>query len=161
MLSRLRSERGFGLLELVVAVVVLNVGLLALLAALQNGVASVRRSSRLSTAAALADSQLERYRALPFASVALDATRAAAVDAAYRADLAAGAALVTRDCGGVLSADCLPTQLPTGPDGAAYRVDTYVLARSARLREVTVVVRDGLRPVVTLARAATTFDASG
>jgi Tfp pilus assembly protein PilV len=158
----MRSERGFGLLELVVAVVILNVGLLALVAALQSGVASGRRASRTSTAASLADAQLERYRALAFDSVELDAARTGTVDAAYQADLAPGATLVTRaDCGAAPPPECLPTQPLTGADGASYRVDSYVVARSSRLREVTVVVRDGLRSSVTLARAGSTFDRSG
>jgi type II secretory pathway pseudopilin PulG len=159
-LARLRSERGFGLLELLVAMVILNVGLLAVVATLQSGAVSLRRASRTSTAAAMADAQLERYRALRFEDIALDGSLVAAADATYTGDAALGT-IVTRDCGVAPPLECLPTQGPvTGPDGGSYRLDTYVVTVSDRLRRVTVVVRGPAAGEPALARVASTFDAS-
>ena len=62
LLQRLRSEEGFGLIELLISMVVLNVGILALMAAFNSGALALRRASELSTAAAIADMQMELYR---------------------------------------------------------------------------------------------------
>ena len=63
MLLRARkSEEGFGLIELLMSMTMLNVGILALIAAFQSGAFALQRASKLSTAAAIADIQLERYR---------------------------------------------------------------------------------------------------
>jgi Tfp pilus assembly protein PilV len=56
---RLRSERGFGLIELLMAMVMLNIGILAIVAAFNSGMFALNRASKISTASALADSQME------------------------------------------------------------------------------------------------------
>src|SRR5438132_14201350 len=66
---RLRSERGFGLIELLMAMVMLNIGILAIVAAYNSSIFALNRASRVSTAAALADSQMELYRALTYDAV--------------------------------------------------------------------------------------------
>ena len=71
---RLRSQEGFGLIELLMAMVMLNIGILAIVAAFNSGAVTLNRASRISTAAALADQQMELYRAIPYASIALDAS---------------------------------------------------------------------------------------
>ena len=40
---RLRSESGFGLIELLMAIVVLNIGILAIVAAFNSGIVSLNR----------------------------------------------------------------------------------------------------------------------
>src|ERR1051325_1987118 len=67
-------ERGFGLVELLIAMVMLNVGILAIVAAFNSGTFALKRASRISTSTALADKQMELYRALPYASISLDPT---------------------------------------------------------------------------------------
>ena len=74
MSTRARGEQGFALVEMLIAIVVINIGLLAILLALTSGVAALRRSAETSTASAVADQQLERYRALAYASIYLDTT---------------------------------------------------------------------------------------
>src|SRR6266487_6368782 len=69
---RLRSERGFGLIELLMAMVMLNVGILAIVAAFSSGTVALNRASKISTASALADSQMELYRAITYNSIGLD-----------------------------------------------------------------------------------------
>ena len=73
-LLRARKQDGFGLIELLMAMTILNIGLLAIVAAFNSGAVAIRRASRISTASALADSQMELYRALTYTSIALDST---------------------------------------------------------------------------------------
>ena len=71
---RLRQEAGFGLLELLMAMTILNIGILAVVAAFNSGIVALRRSGSISTATVLADKQMELYRALTYGSIALDPT---------------------------------------------------------------------------------------
>jgi Tfp pilus assembly protein PilV len=166
---KLRSEQGFGLIELLMAMVMLNVGILALVAAFQSGAFALRRSSHISTAASLADSQMELYRALTYSQIVLDATQLASVDNTYKCDTALGAACpnstaaeLTGTCSSQANA-CNPSRVVTGyGDSYRYRVDTYILSitpSSGRpLKQVTVVVRDGNNVAKTFARETSTFD---
>ena len=139
-----RDERGFALVEMLIAIVVINVALLAILLSLTSGVASLRRSAEVSTASAVADKQLERYRALAFTSIFLDTTSLAATDSTYQGDSAYSASQVNQACSPLVAA-CTPSQTLTGPDGRSYRVDTYIVsvtpAGGAAVKQVTVVVR--------------------
>ena len=54
--------------------VMLNVAILALVAAFQSGAIALQRAGKISTAAAVADIQMEKYRALKYDSIALDTT---------------------------------------------------------------------------------------
>jgi type II secretory pathway pseudopilin PulG len=153
--TRVREESGFGLVELLVAMTVMVVGITALVAAMSSGFLAVNRAAQASTAAAVADIQMEGYRALTFASIA--PTCAAA-------ELA--------------STDCWQSITVPGPDGRNYPVDKGVrwdcavgtlsgtvaaptctptdAARPAKL--VTIVVHDPAAPAKTLFRATSTFD---
>ena len=62
----LRRDGGFGLIELLIAMTMLNIGLLAVVAAFSSGIVSLNRASRITTAAVLADGQMELYRALTY-----------------------------------------------------------------------------------------------
>ena len=77
---RLRSEAGFGLIELLMAMVMLNIGILAIVAAFNSGMFALKRASKISTASAIADSQMELYRAITYSAIALDATARARED---------------------------------------------------------------------------------
>ncbi len=144
MIARARQEGGFALIEMLIAIVVINVGLLAILLALTSGATTLRRSAETSTASAVADRQLERYRAVAFGSIHLDTASLAATDATYQGDAAYSASQVTQACG-TLTPVCTPTQTVTGPDGRSYRVDTYIVsatpAGGTAVKQVTVVVR--------------------
>src|SRR6476469_7760469 len=54
------------MLELLMAMVMLNVGILAVVAAFSSGNAALYRANRTSTAGALANKQMEYYRALKY-----------------------------------------------------------------------------------------------
>ncbi len=170
---RLRSESGFGLIELLMAMVMLNVGILAIVAAYNSGIFALNRASRVSTAAALADSQMELYRALTYSAIGLDSSSLGGVDNTYKCDSALGASCPnstssesTASCSGSpLPNECVPSRTTTGADRKHYRVDSYIVPSTVTngrtLKIVTVVVRDGDRPAARpYARITSTFDQS-
>jgi Tfp pilus assembly protein PilV len=172
-LQRARNQDGFGLIELLMAMTILNIGLLAIVAAFNSGAVAIRRASRISTASALADSQMELYRALTYTSIALDSTALGAVDNTYKCDSALGASCpnstaseITTTCtGSPVPKQCSASQAVTGADRHRYRVDTYIVQQSPpsgrALKLVTVVVRDYLNPSLRpYARESSTFDQS-
>ena len=144
MIARARQEGGFALIEMLIAIVVINVGLLAILFALTSGATTLRRSAETGTASAVADRQLERYRAVAFSAIYLDTAALAAADATYQGDAAYSASQVNQACG-TLTPVCTPTQTVTGPDGRSYRVDTYIVSATptggTTVKQITVVVR--------------------
>jgi type II secretory pathway pseudopilin PulG len=62
--ARAAEEKGFGLIELLIAMVVLNVGILAVVGAFQSGALALGRSSLVSNGTAVADRVMEVYRNL-------------------------------------------------------------------------------------------------
>ncbi|MFL5910061.1 MAG: hypothetical protein ACJ768_05765 [Gaiellaceae bacterium] len=64
MLTRLRDERGMGLIELVAAMVVITIALLALMASYDQAFFSLHSAARKTAAASLAETQLELYGAI-------------------------------------------------------------------------------------------------
>lgn len=144
MIARARQEGGFALVEMLIAIVVINIGLLAILFALTSGATTLRRSAETGTASAVADRQLERYRAVAFTAIYLDTAALAATDSTYQSDPAYSASQVNQACG-TLTPVCTPTQTVAGPDGRSYRVDTYIVsatpAGGTAVKQVTVVVR--------------------
>lgn len=190
-MSRLRSdEAGFGLIELILALTMLNVGILATVAALNSGAVALQRASKVSTASALADAQMESYRGLRWEAITLLESLTNATDTRYADDVINGdrTQLCRTDgtsfvlCGdptpdsGDPTADavcagspdrCNPSRTVSGqgsPDGREYRIDTYIQFSSAGtsrpLKVVTVVVRDGTDLSKALVRAQSTFDES-
>lgn len=156
MLARIQEEDGFGLIELMAALVVLTIALLALAAGYDEAFVSLHRSSQKTIAAQLADRQLELYRALPYGSIGLDATTTAnvgtvgnaAYDALYAGDPILAGDFVTDQQTGVTSQlpsgtvndvvrsgcgstpSCLPIQTVAGSDGRSYRIETFVRDRT-------------------------------
>lgn len=159
MSGRPRSESGFALIELIAAIVLINVGILAILLSLNSGIVTLRRSAEASTAAAVADRQMERFRAMRYSSVFLDSTSLASVDSTYTSDSAYSDSQASQVCSPLVAA-CTPSQTVTGPDSRSYRIDTYIVPLTAVggevVKQVTVVVR---KPgdATTLARVVSTF----
>jgi len=179
------NEAGFGLIELLIAMVVLNVGLLAIVAAFGSGAVAINRAGKIATAGALADAQMEQYRLLTYDAIGLDT--GAALDATYTTDAAcpgnaspcsntAPGGSNSCSAGSTLRTNfptvCVPIRTvnsgttPAAPDRHSYRVDTYIrtIASTANQRAtkiVTIVVRDGTKlNGRALAREASTFDCS-
>ncbi len=155
MLTRLRrNDAGFGLIELIMALTVLNIGILATVAALNSGAIALQRASKVSTATAIADAQMEKYRALEFEAIMLVDSLVSSTDSAYANDSAIGGdrsrncrtdgtsfltcADTTPDAGDATPAEvctgspapteCTPSRTVTGPDRRQYRVDVYIVS---------------------------------
>jgi Tfp pilus assembly protein PilE len=174
--EKLRSEEGFGLIELLVSMMMLNIGILAIVAAFNSGAIALRSAGEVSTASVLGDKQMELYRALKYTEIALDTTAVATAngDTNYQCDIAnkvnpagscGGANQQTQQqktCG-TMTPQCNPRQTVTGPDQRSYRIDTYVVSQTPptgrTVKLVTIVVRrtSDLR---VLARVSSSFDQS-
>jgi type IV pilus assembly protein PilV len=129
---RLRREEGFTLVELLIAMIVLTIGILALIAAYASGYVALNRATRVSSARLVADAQMERFRAIQYSAIQLGTTSGScgsscSMDSTYTSDTAysATAQVTSATCASTVGT-CLPTQTKTGPDGRSYRLDTYV-----------------------------------
>jgi type II secretory pathway pseudopilin PulG len=75
-----RDEKGFGLIELLFAMVMLNIGILTLVAAFNAGALALRRSATSSNGTAVADKVMEVYRDLKSDAIYLYAPNGEAPD---------------------------------------------------------------------------------
>jgi Tfp pilus assembly protein PilV len=175
---RARDESGFGMLELLMAMVMLNVGILAIVAAFSSGNASLARANRISTAGALANKQMEAYRGLKYDNIVFTtadwntaiADSVYTADAVYQTNMANPVApkalvpTVTTCPANVPATSCDPSFTTAGADNRSYRVDTYLYfdqpSFGNQLRTVTVVIRNPDDLTRTFARASSTFDSS-
>jgi type II secretory pathway pseudopilin PulG len=177
---RVRNEAGFGLIELLMAITMLNIGILALVATFSSGSIALGRASALSNGATLADTQMELFRGMKYTSIVQDTNEwnSAVADTSWTADSVyqnnmktpvAPKALVAPVTGGVCSGSpvpisCDPSRVVAGADGRSYRVDTYLYydqpTGGNQLKVITVVVRDATQTSRSLARVSSTFDAS-
>ena len=176
MVARAREEQGFGLVELLIAMTILAVGVLAIIAAFSSGMLSLQRASRVATASALADAQLELYRGIRYDLISLDTTAVALTDSLWQTDLnrivTDTTQLVTAPCAlPPLPPECDPSRIATGADNRKYRIDTLIVrvppaldvtgnAVGRDVKLVTVVVRDPSDLSRTFAREVSTFDRS-
>ncbi|HET8556394.1 MAG TPA: hypothetical protein VFL58_03695 [Gaiellaceae bacterium] len=67
--ARMRNEDGIGLIELLIALLVLNIGIFATFGAFTSAASILKRSSRISTAAAIADQEIEALHNLKFSQI--------------------------------------------------------------------------------------------
>ncbi len=84
--ARARDESGFGMLELLIAMVVLNVGLFALVGAFNASTVAIRRAGDKAAATAVADKQMEVYRGLGSCAIWLDSVLMPATGSTYALD---------------------------------------------------------------------------
>jgi type II secretory pathway pseudopilin PulG len=174
LLRRLRSEDGFGLVELVFAIVLLNVGILTIVAAFSSTSFVLGRAALLSAGTAVADKQLESYRARPNCAIYLTSSSLSTVDSRYTGDPAYSASEFTDSTtpqspipstctSGVPSTLTTASQTILGPDQRNYRVDTYITqiqpTNGGYTKQVVVVVRNPTT-LLTYVREASTFDPS-
>jgi Tfp pilus assembly protein PilV len=71
---RAQSEGGFGMIELLAAMTVMLVGIFAVFGLFQAGIVQIRRASTVTTAAAVADSEMEKFRAIKYEAIGLTNT---------------------------------------------------------------------------------------
>jgi type II secretory pathway pseudopilin PulG len=157
--TQVREEAGFGLVELLIAMTVMVIGITAIVAGLSSGFVAVNRARDASTAAAVADKQMEAYRALPNCAIYLDSTTipssgpyVAQAGVYSPTQIVAGASLTPP-----LKSSASPCPTPdaslrdaqqqiNGADGRSYWVDTYMVESTpftgSVVRKVTLMVRD-------------------
>jgi Tfp pilus assembly protein PilV len=83
-----RREHGFGMIELLASMTVMLIGIFAVFAVFQAGIVQIRRASTITTAAAVADSEMEKFRAVRYDSIGLADSDIAAADTTYTSDSA-------------------------------------------------------------------------
>ncbi|MEA2478788.1 MAG: hypothetical protein QOJ07_710, partial [Thermoleophilaceae bacterium] len=71
-MQQIDSEEGFGLIELLIAMVILQIALLALVGAFGAGAAALARAARANSGQALANQQMELYRSMTYDAIGLD-----------------------------------------------------------------------------------------
>jgi type II secretory pathway pseudopilin PulG len=167
--KRLRAgEEGFGLIELLIAMIILNIGMLAIIASFQAGIITLGRASRVTTASVLGDQQMELYRAITYDSIRLGSATIPS-SAPYTTDPAytcSGCSTeITGTCSGPPYPDeCNASRTATGADNKSYRIDTYIVQTTPSggrpVKTVTIVVRDGSNTSRLYVRQASSFDQS-
>ncbi len=148
------------MIELVIAMSVLAIGVLAVHAMFVAGIFQINRASTITTAASLASAEMENYHALRYESIGMPESLVSAADGTHRGDPAFRTSPSQRvDCPGG-GCPAVPTKTVSGADGRDYRVDTYMTWESGArdVKVVTIVVRDGASPPRVWARLATSFD---
>ena len=166
------------MLELLMAMVMLNVGILAVVAAFSSGNAALYRASRISTAGALANKQMEAYRGLKYDNIVFVTSEwtSAIANSTYTGDTVyqtnmlnpvaphALVATVSTCPANVPASACDPSYTTTGADHRSYRVDTYLYfdtpTSGQQLRAITVVIRNPDVLTRVFARVSSTFDSS-
>lgn len=167
-LTRARRQGGFGLVELLIAMNVLVIGILALFAMFQAGIIQIRRASTVSTSIALAEAEMENFRALRYDSLGLVQSEVDAISAEdpYKLDEAYPSSnlVALPRCGTPPCTDAYATLTKTGADGRQYRVDTFMawqtVSNGRNVKLITIVVRDTQDPTKALARVVSSFDES-
>ena len=167
--KRLRADQGFGLIELLMAMIILNVGILAIVASFNAGIVTLNRASRVTTASVLADQQMELYRGITYASIRLAPSTIPGV-APYTTDSAytcsgCSTQITTPSCGsGPYPPECNASRQATGADDKLYRINTYIVETTPTggrpLKRITIVVRDEANQNKVYVRQASTFDQS-
>jgi Tfp pilus assembly protein PilV len=117
--AKLRNEDGIGLVELLIALLVLNVGIFATLGAFTSAATTLRRASHISTAAAIADKTVEGLR-----------------DSSYQSIGNLGPTDTT-------GADGLPYNVQVALLSTASQLNTGSYKGSTQVKVVQVTVRDG------------------
>jgi type II secretory pathway pseudopilin PulG len=101
------------MVELLTAMVVMGIALTALVTVFSTAILEMRSTSQQTTAAFLADAQMETFRAMTSRDIGLDlsAGTVAALDTTYTSDLACVNQSIQADCtdDGVAATETLPT----------------------------------------------------
>jgi Tfp pilus assembly protein PilV len=119
---RLREQRGLGLVDLLIAMTVINIGILAVFAGFSSAYVAMNRSDSVSSATSLATAQVERFRSPTFSAICLSNT---STNTAYVANKPDGTVVPT--CTTTDPALVALRTPVTASDGHTYRVDTYVV----------------------------------
>jgi type II secretory pathway pseudopilin PulG len=164
-------EAGFGLVELLIAMTMLSLGILAVFGAFLSSETAIRRASENTTAMTIADSTIEPFFSVRNTQIGLTAAALTAADSTHKADAAYKAADVDGDsilneageAVTLASSTFAPTSTVTGADGRSYRVDLYLSWRAVsggrNVKEATILVRKANESRI-IARVVSSFDAA-
>lgn len=111
------SEAGFGMIELLIAMSLLSIGILAVFTLTNSGMVQIRRAASISTAAALAESRMENYRAVKFTAIGLDDAEVSTADATYTADSAYRTDTPTTAAQSAMTSGATTLTVPANPPG--------------------------------------------
>ena len=141
------------MIELVAAMTIMMVGVLAVFALFQSGIVQLRRASTITTAAALADAEMERFRAAKYETLGLDEAAVTALVAAespavYSADEAYGVSSASTTVSGNVTASATTVAVVSAgsfPATAEFRVqvDSEILLVTAGAGTTTWTVTRG------------------
>jgi prepilin-type N-terminal cleavage/methylation domain-containing protein len=146
-----RSEGGFGLVELLIAMTILVIAIGATLSVFASSIITLQHASTAGTALTLAERQLEAYRAMPFVcvprggSIAMPAACSVAPTYSGFPNPYAG----TQSVSG-----------PDAPDRLSYTVTTAV-SSSTTNPQITVTVAKSSGPSTALATESSYFSDAG
>src|SRR5262249_33485276 len=141
LLRRASSEEdGFGIVEIIMAMSVISIAVLALVAVFAASAVSFQLSAKRGTATTLAEAQMEIYRTVSFTGIRINGTliptptrnpyvRGHPAEATTPPPPGRAPAGQTGDAACPSTpppAACLPVQTLTGADGRSYTVDSYV-----------------------------------
>lgn len=145
------------LVELLIAMTLMAIGIAAIVAGFSSGVFAITRSDQASTAAALADQQMEIYRQSSYSSIAVGTDQAPSTQTS----------LDSGNCN-------TSTFVCPGPDNRSYWLSTDVAMKCAaasgtaltdppcsgtdEVKLVTITVRDGSSSGTELVTESSTFD---
>jgi Tfp pilus assembly protein PilV len=133
--AKLREETGLGLIELLISLLVLNLGIFATMGAFTSGAVAIRNASRVSTASALADKNIEAFRDMSYSS----------------SSFAVGTTTANQT-----GADGLTYSVTTAiPSGSQLTTGTY--QGSTAVKVVTITIKDGATGKTLYGPASTTF----
>jgi Tfp pilus assembly protein PilV len=162
--ARGRDERGFGMIELVAAMTIMMIGVLAVFALFQSGIVQLRRASTVTTAAALADAEMERFRAVKYETLGLDEAEITALvasesPAVYAADAAYGASAASTTLSGSVTGGASSMAVASAaafPATAEFRVkvDSEILLVTAGAGTTTWTVTRGADGTIAAAHTA-------
>ena len=167
---RVAADNGFGLVELLIALTVLVVGVLATFGVFQSSLLHLGRATKISTAAAVGEQQVENLRAVRFDVIGINPAgwTAALGNATYTGDTACQGTCTTQGSASgesIVGASgiIMPISSATGADGKQYTIHTYALWQTIvagrSVKKVTIVVRDPVTSKV-WARIVSSFDQS-
>ncbi len=164
-------QDGSTLIELLIAMVILEIGIFAVFTMFSSSILAITRASTVSTTSALADTEIEKFRAATYGVLGLTSAAVTGTDALYKSDgayKAPGSNLVNQAV--TLGASTfVPTRTLTAADGITYRVDVYITWEATQgagsvtgrnQKRVTVVVRKPADANKVWSRVSSSFDLS-
>jgi Tfp pilus assembly protein PilV len=146
--AHVRQEHGFGMIELLAAMTVMLIGIFAVFAVFQAGIIQIRRASTVTTAAAVADAEMEKFRAIRYDSIGLAEADVIAADTTYKGDSAYKADMsptTTTTAAMTSSQLTVPVSSASGfPSSATYivQIDSELILVSGGAGTTTWTVRD-------------------